>query len=126
MLITFRSQASSDVMMFGDVAKQMLRIISKEFADTGIVTVAQLPEAIAALRGAIAADKAAWSEQSASGSADDAEKLFVSASQRAHPLLELFEWSLKADKPVLWEASPASSAGQGSPGDRPMEQGAAS
>jgi hypothetical protein len=109
MLITFRSQASGDVMMFGEVARQMLRIIGKESADKGIITVAQLPDAIAALKGAIVADTAAWTEHSPSGQvkteteADGSQDLFVSASQRAQPLLELFEWSLKADKPVLWE-----------------------
>jgi hypothetical protein len=109
MLITFRSQASGDVMMFGDVARQMLRIIGKESADKGIVTVAQLPDAIAALQHAIAADKAAWGEQSAFGQVntevepDGRKEPFVSASQRARPLLELLEWSLKSDKPVLWD-----------------------
>lgn len=110
MLITFRSQAAGDVMMFANVAKQMLSIIGKEHADKGIVTVAQLPEAIEALKRAIAADKAAWTEQSAAGrpetqSESDGERgAFVSASQHAQPLLELFEWSLKDDKPVLWTA----------------------
>jgi len=109
MLITFRSQASGDVMMFGEVAKQMLAIIGKEPADKGIVTVAQLPAAIAALKAAIAADKAARSGQAAPGQAktetasDGGQDLFVSSSQRAQPLLEQLEWSLKAEKPVLWD-----------------------
>jgi hypothetical protein len=108
MMITFQSQAAGDVMMFGDVAKQMLRIIGKEPADKGIITVAQLPAAIAALKEAIAADKAPRTEHSASGQAetepDGGQDLFVSSSQRARPLLELFEWSLKDEKPVLWGA----------------------
>lgn len=109
MLITFRSQAAGDVMMFDEVARQMLRIIDKEPEDKGIITVAQLPDAIAALKGAIAADKAEWTEHSVSGQVnaemepDDGRDLFVSASQRAQPLLEQLEWSLKADKPVIWE-----------------------
>jgi hypothetical protein len=96
-------------MMFDEVARQMLRIIGKEPEDKGIITVTQLPDAIGALRGAIAADKAEWTDHSVSGQGNtEAESaggqdLFVSASQRAQPLLELFEWSLKADKPVLWE-----------------------
>ena len=108
MMITFQSQAAGDVMMFGEVAKQMLRIIGKEPADKGIITVAQLPAAIAALKEAIVADKAAWTERVASKQAETetgsggGEDLFVSASQRAQPLLELFEWSLKDEKPVLW------------------------
>jgi hypothetical protein len=110
MLITFRSQAAGDVMMFGNVAMQMLRIIGKEPADKGIITLVQLPEAIAALKKTIAADKAPRTEHPSHGKVksdpkpDDGQDQFVSASQRAQPLLELLEWSLKSDKPVLWEA----------------------
>ncbi len=109
MLITFRSQVAGDVMMFDHVARQMLRIIGKEPADKGIITVAQLPAAIAALKEAITADKSARTERAASEklkaetAPNDGQDLFVSASQRAQPLLELFEWSRKGDKPVLWE-----------------------
>ena len=108
MLITFRSQASGDVMMFGEVAKQMLAIVGKEPLDKGIITVAQLPAAIAALKAAIAADKAGGGGHAAPGQANtattaDDQELFVSSSQRAQPLLEQFEWSLKAEKPVLWD-----------------------
>ena len=109
MLITFRSQAAADVMMFGDVAMQMLRIIGKDPANRGIVTAVQLPAAIAALRHVIATDTTAQTKQPAHGQVatetepDDSPDLVVSTSQRAQPLLELFEWSLKADKPVIWE-----------------------
>ena len=114
MLITFRSQAAGDVMMFGNVAMQMLRIIGKAPADRGIITVPQLPDAIISLKDAITADKAALSRGSPSGKekpdakSDDGQDQFVSASQRAQPLIELFEWSLKDDKPVLWEGQSAS------------------
>ena len=109
MLITFQSQAAGDVMMFSNVAMQMLRIIGKEPADKGIITVTQLPAAIAALKDAITADKAVFTERSPSGKEkfdtkpDDGQDQFVSASQRAQPLIELFEWSLQDAKPVLWE-----------------------
>lgn len=109
MLITFRSQAAGDVVMFGNVAMQMLRIIGKEPADKGIITVVQLPDAIAALKEAITADKAPRTEHNITGKVkcdnkpDDGQDQFVSASQRAQPLVQLFEWSLKDEKPVLWE-----------------------
>jgi hypothetical protein len=57
-MITFRSQAAADVMMFDDVAKRMMELMGKEVAERGIVTVDQLPDAIARLREAIAADRA--------------------------------------------------------------------
>lgn len=58
MIITFKSKASSDVIMFGDVAKQMLRIMGKREDVPGIVTVEQLPEAVARLKAAVAAERA--------------------------------------------------------------------
>ena len=44
--------------MFGDVAQRLMKIIGKAVSDKGIVTVEQLPDAIALLEAAIAADKA--------------------------------------------------------------------
>lgn len=113
MLITFRSEASGDVMMFGEVAKQMLKIIGKEPVGKGIITAVQLPNAIAALKDAIAADNATGSEPAdrdlpgTEAEEEDGGSLFVSTSHRAYPLLELLEWSLKDQKPVFWEGGQA-------------------
>lgn len=108
MIITFKSAAAGDVIMFGDVAKQMMAAMGKEPGEKGIVTVEQLPEAITRLRAAIAADKARWqgvaeedrpAEEKAPGGNPRA---FVSLSQRGAPLLELLEWAEKGSKPVVW------------------------
>lgn len=56
MLITFKSPASADVMMFGEVAEKMLEIIGKEPSGKGIITVENLPAAIARMKDAINAD----------------------------------------------------------------------
>jgi hypothetical protein len=98
MLITFKSPASSDVMMFGDVAKQMMKIIGKEFSDQGIITVEDLPAAIAKLKAAISTDTQSGSQSEPNG---DDEKS-VGIAQRALPLVELLEWSLKQAVPVVW------------------------
>lgn len=108
MIITFQSQAAGDVIMFGDVAHRMLEVMGKEVADKGIITVEQLPDAIARLRSAIAEDKA----QRAGKSEDELPQLeraagggsrpFVSLAQRAVPLVELLELALKKHKPVVW------------------------
>jgi hypothetical protein len=108
MIITFQSPASGDVIMFGDVAKRMMQLMGKEPADKGIVTVEQLPDAIARIRAAIEEDR----RQRAGKNPEDLPQMeraegggsrpFVSLSQRALPLLELLEWSLKKQKPVVW------------------------
>jgi hypothetical protein len=111
MIVTFQSPASGDVIMFGDVAQRMMKLMGKDVTDKGIVTVEQLPDAIARLKAAIEEDKqqrtgvqeenAPQTEPAGSGGAQGSRP-FVSLTQRAVPLLELLEWSLKKNKPVIW------------------------
>ena len=107
MIITFQSAAAGDVIMFGDVAQRMMEIMGKEAGSKGIVTVEELPAAIAKLRAAMAADKADHARavnadwpQNELDSRD--EKVPVSLTQRAVPLIELLELSLKKGRPVVW------------------------
>jgi uncharacterized protein YgbK (DUF1537 family) len=107
MLITFQSAAAADVIMFGDVAQRLLTVLGKDTStNAGIVTVEQLPDAIAALRRAIEDDKHRHSNDD---DADDDDQETprgmaapVSFHQRAWPLLEMLEYSLKEGKPVTW------------------------
>ena len=108
MIIVFQSQAAGDVIMFGDVAQRMMAIMGKEVADQGIVTLEQLPDAIARLKAAIAADKAERAGRSEDDlpheerAADGSSRPLVNLTQRAVPLIELLELSLKKSKPVVW------------------------
>ena len=117
MIVTFQSPASGDVIMFGDVAQRMMKLMGKEPADKGIITVEQLPDAIARLKAAIEEDKrqrAGLSEEDLPQTEPDVGKSvkssrpFVTLTQRAVPLLELLEWSLKKKKPVVWGVSNSS------------------
>lgn len=108
MIVTFRSPASGDVIMFGDVAHRMMELMGKDKTPEGIVTVEQLPDAITRLKAAVEADKAMHkgvadeslpSSEAAPGGGD---RPYVSLTQRAAPLIELLEWSLKKKKPVTW------------------------
>lgn len=107
-MITFRSRASSDVMMFDDIAKRMMELMGKEPEPRGIVTVDQLPEAIARLKAALAEDKAAHQgEQEEDRPLSESKpgggsRPYVGLGQRIVPLLELLEWSRKAEEPVMW------------------------
>ena len=108
MIVTFQSPASGDVIMFGDVAHRMMQIMGKDPDPKGIVTVEQWPDAIARLKAAIEEDK----HKAAGMSEDDrpqtetgeggVKRPYVSLAQRAVPLIELLEWSLKKQKPVVW------------------------
>ncbi|CAG4884835.1 conserved protein of unknown function [Georgfuchsia toluolica] len=108
MIVTFKSPAAGDVIMFADVAHLMMEIMGKDATATGIVTIEQLPAAIARLRAAVVADKArranlADEDPPHNEATEDGDKHdHVSLAQRAVPLLELLEWSLKKNKPVTW------------------------
>ncbi|MBS0357159.1 MAG: DUF1840 domain-containing protein [Proteobacteria bacterium] len=105
MLIIFKSPASGDVIMFGKNGKEMLEVLGKDKDDAkGIFTVEQLPAAIDTLKAAIADDKA---RQAGKDDDEDEQEAKpggggVSFFQRAVPLLELLERSLKDKVPVTW------------------------
>lgn len=105
-MIVFRSDAAADVMMFDDVAKRMMEIMGKAQAERGIVTVEQLPEAIARLRAAIAEDRARHAGDHDQPETEEVpgggKRGYVGLAQRTAPLVEFLEYSLKAEKPVTW------------------------
>lgn len=103
-MITFRSEVGPDIMMFNDVAHRMMDLMGKERTERGVVTVQQLPETIARLKTAAAADRVQHDGDDA-GAEEDAEDEAahpVGLSQRIVPLIELLEISLSRGKPVTW------------------------
>jgi len=109
MLIVFKSDAAADVIMFGEVAKKLIAAIGKDpEASKGIITVAQLPEAAARLRVLIEEEKARAAAQPEEDEADAREAgrsgigAPVNLAQRAWPLLEMLEYSIKEGVPVVW------------------------
>lgn len=107
-IVTFKSAACADVIYFGDVAKRMMELMGKEAGAQGIVTVEQLPDAIARLKAAVAEDKEHHrqhvlnEEPATEQAADGGNRPAVSLTQRAVPLLDMLETSLKEKKPVVW------------------------
>jgi hypothetical protein len=105
-MITFKSDAAADIMMFDDVAKRMMEIIGREFSTRGVITAEQLPEAIARLRAAIADDRARHAGEYDQPEMEEVpgggQRAYVGLAQRAVPLVEMLEYSLKAGKPVMW------------------------
>lgn len=108
MVITFQSRAAGDVIMLGEHARQLFKILGKDPESTqGIVTVEQLPAAIEKLQQAIEADRsrARETEGDTQDEPEDAPKGMaapVSLYQRGWPLLEMLNLSLKEKTPVTW------------------------
>ncbi len=102
MIYKFKSQAAADVIMLQINAEQMLRIIGKEPSAQGIVTVEQIPAAIAALESAVAAHETAQSTGDTATASENVEGDGVMLRQRAAPFIELLRSSAEAGKNVVW------------------------
>ena len=105
MIITFKSKAAGDVIQFGDPAKRLLGIMGKDAESaTGIITVEQLPDALARLKAAVAAERAELGGRSRNDDEDERQGKppAITLSQRAVPLIELLEYALRDKAPVTW------------------------
>ncbi|MBR6975402.1 MAG: DUF1840 family protein [Ottowia sp.] len=120
MLYKFKSQVAAEVLMTKSTAEELLTIIGKPAEPQGIVTAAQAPAAIAALRAAIeqreAAQKEAAKAQAEKEAKDEDEQEArdseqfdsgvynrgISLRQRAAPFIDLLERTSAAGKDVVW------------------------
>jgi len=89
------------------VAQSLMEIMGKDPGDKGIVTVEQLPGAIARLKAAVAQDKTErpvvdHDERLFEKTPEGGKREHVSLARRAVPLIELLEYSLKEEEPVTW------------------------
>lgn len=104
MLYKFKSKAAGDVIMLGPNGDQVLRLLGREPAATGIFEVESMPALIAALEAAVAADEApqtataaAPEESPAPQGGDD-----VSLRRRAWPLVEMLRRCHAAREVIVW------------------------
>ena len=104
MLYRFKSQATADTVMLEASGEQMLTLMGKEVAPQGIITVAQIPAAIAALQQAVL-DSEARPEAADGAEADDPNNAAtdpVRLRQRAAPLIAMLKESASEGKDVVW------------------------
>lgn len=103
MLYKFKSQVAAEVTMTKNTAEELLKIIGKPAGAQGIVTAAQAPAAIAALRAAIEQREAAEKEGDAEKPAGGGQfNRGISLRQRAAPFIDLLERTSAAGKDVVW------------------------
>lgn len=103
MLYKFKSQAAADVIMLPMNGEQMLSIMGKDVTPQGIITLAQIPAAIAALEAEIAVHEADLARRDANQpSSEEVLGDSVMLRQRAAPLIDLLRCSAEAGKDVVW------------------------
>ena len=96
MLYKFKSKAAGDVIMLGPNGDQVLRVLGREPAASGIFEVEAMPALIEALQSAVVADEAARA-----GGGEPAPGA-VSLRQRAWPLVEMLRRCHAARQVIVW------------------------
>ena len=103
MIYKFKSQAAADVIMLQMNGEQMLNIVGKTPSPQGIITVAQIPAAIAALEAAVVSHEAVVARrQKDLTHEEEIEGDSVMLRQRAAPFINLLRCSAEAGKDVVW------------------------
>lgn len=100
MIYKFRSKATGDLIMLGPHGSQVLQLMGREPAAKGIIEVAAMPDAVARLQAAVAADEAARTGKRSDDDPTRADE--VSLRRRVWPMVQMLERAAAAAVPVVW------------------------
>lgn len=107
-MIKFRSRVTGDVIMLDESGHQILKILGKfneGAAPKGILTPAEMADAIAKLQDAVTQEEAGREQlvQQAQVNGEAPPRFEgITLRQRTQPLISMFERCMKADKEVVW------------------------
>jgi hypothetical protein len=111
MLITFKSKAYPNVLMYQDHAQRILDLLHKD-AERGVITAEEAPQAVQLLEHEIdesrkhqATDEVEQDVKAHHGETEDAEHDPIQAvtfSTRAYPLLEMLRAARDQKADILW------------------------
>lgn len=103
MIYQFHSKAGPDVIMLSDLSQRIFDILEHPLDKRGILVVERLPEFIAKLESAIAADVALRTTVADESPDSKSEKPIADRlGQRAFPFLELMKQAHAANEPIVW------------------------
>jgi hypothetical protein len=112
MLITFKSKAAADILMYEDHAKRILDLFGKD-AKRGVITAAEAQLAVDKLQAEIAADRAhhpseeiqrdVYAHHGDAGDDNEHEEVQpVTFATRAYPVLEMLRAARDQGYDVMW------------------------
>jgi hypothetical protein len=105
MLYRFKSKAGADVVMMAESGDAVLRLLGRSPAPQGILEAGALPGLIQALEAGVADDEAQFQrgvDEAKAAGEPEPRRQGVSLRQRAWPLRELMQRSLKENADVVW------------------------
>ena len=100
MLVTFSTNAYSDITLFGDIAFTLLKMMEHSATIPGAILAVDVPEALSRLTSAINAEKTSPPVDDKHEDRDESE---VSLAHRSLPLINLLTAAAKANSNVMWK-----------------------
>jgi hypothetical protein len=108
-LVVFRSKAAGEIFMFAETARRIFEILGRPDAPRGVITAAQVPEALQRLSAAVEQEKADLQAAAAAARQDDrrgdgegAAPVAITLGQRTYPLIEMLRAAEKKQVDVTW------------------------
>lgn len=98
MLVTFTTEASADITMFGDVALTMLKMMGHSATVPGAILAADVPAALSQLTTALATEKTTPPVED-----NNQDEPVVSMANRGLPLVNLLTAAARDGKDVMWK-----------------------
>lgn len=108
MLVTFKTNAHSDITLFGTPAIALLKLMGQSGNVPGAILAEDVPEALAQLKEGLANIRAQAigdeSSQTSEAFDDDEQEPTIGLDKRAGPLVSLLEAAVTTKDNVLWES----------------------
>ncbi len=101
MLITFESNAHTDVTMFADIAKSLIKMMGHSGTIPSAIAAKGIPAALEHLKKALEAESPEERDEVVNEDEDE-EETEVSMSGRAFPLVEMLKAAAKENQAIMW------------------------
>ncbi|MDQ5911278.1 MAG: hypothetical protein QG599_3375 [Pseudomonadota bacterium] len=103
MIVTFKSRAHADILMFGDIAVSLLKLMGHSGTVPGALQAGDIPEALDHLKKALAINETVVADASDPVEEEESGERTINLLHRALPLIELLTASVTAKCDVMWD-----------------------
>ena len=104
MLVTFTTNAYSDITMFGSAAQALLKLMGQSGNVPGAIMAEEVPQALEKLKAGLMkiSEESAEQTSSAENNEDEEKEVPIGLDKRAGPLINLLEAAIASKGNVLW------------------------
>ena len=103
MIVTFQSRAHADIVMFGDIAVSLLKLMGHSGTVPGALLAGDIPTALDHLKKAVAENTAVVADTSDQVEGEESDERTIDLAHRALPLIELLADAAIAKCDVMWD-----------------------